>query len=99
MTLFEASPEFFQSPSVLPPKDEPSVPVWGDDNKIGVFTQPIKREREAPFDGWEKIDNQDTKKLKIDNNSDQLPPPLKPLESVNLARWKMPPPRSSPPRS
>ena len=98
VTLFEAFPEFFQSPSVLPPKDEPSVPVWGDDNKIGVLTQPIKREREAPFDGWGKIDNQDTKKLKIDNNPDQLPPPLKPLESVNLARWKMPPPRSSPPR-
>ena len=106
VTLFEAFPEFFQSPSVLPPKEEASMPIWEDEKT--VFTQPTKRERDnIPFDSWGKIEtNQSKKKVKIENNLDFLPAlvapsaPLIPVEAVNQvnqARWKMPPPRSSPP--
>ena len=102
VTLFEAFPEFFQSPSsVLPPIEEDAIPVWEDEKKIRSFSQPTKREREASFDSsWGKIDNsQDQKKVKIEDNVEKLPgaaaAPL--IEAVNLARWKMPPPRCSPP--
>ena len=70
VTLFEAFPEFFQSPSVLPPREEASMPVWEDEKRSRAFTQPTKREREIPFDNsWGTIDNdQDKKRVKIEAN-------------------------------